>query len=171
MNNHIGTAASRNSKDVVYKENHNSQHEFFLLLESTQTQLLELSSQSESIIRDELNKCLKDYKRLVAYYFTLILKKLDREPSFRFHARPFNSSVTECIFELNLNSIQGKLSKGAPLPGHITHYYEYIKNWFSLYEPLKNKLKKSQRVQNKDNKIKPNYLAHHITFVESNKNI
>ena len=168
MNNHIGTAASRNSKDVVYKENHSSEHEFFLLLEKTKIQLLDLKNQQHCVIRDKLNKNMKDYKRLIAYYFPLILKKLDAEPNFRSYAQPFNKSVTECIEELSLNSIQGKLSKSAPLPGHITHYYSYIETWFTYYEPIKNTLNKESQDQNEKTSVKPHYLAQHITFVDKN---
>ena len=147
-----GSFQSKSSRDIVYKDYYYNDHEFFQLYDFTIAYINAIQNSSAEVIQDKLNKEIKRFKRIIACYFPFIIEKLDREPNFRDYSNNYLQDITHSSELLKLDTIPGNLAKPAPLPGHITHYFKYLEDWFNAFNPLKDKLANLQT--NLDTKIK-----------------
>lgn len=168
MNGRIGAGGAHNSKDMVYRDYHSNEHEFFVILEFSQALLIKLKGQELKYIKDQLFRYSKELKRLVLYYFPYIIKKLEKEPHFKDYALSFFQDIESCSQTLNLVSVPGQLAPSAPLPGHITHYYAMIETWFNHYHALNLTVLNEQQ----DYKVLPKtqYMPTHINFINQTDN-
>lgn len=160
-----GSINSQRNKDLVYKDNYRANHEFFILFDTTLAEMKALHGQSQAVIYDKIRKNINAYKRLVHYYFLFIVDQLNREPKFREAAESLMPEINQFIAAFALESIPGKLGKGAKLPGHITHYYNYINDWLDAYKPIT--IYQDSKIKNNPQKPKTsvNIESTHINFI------
>lgn len=131
-----GSIGSQSNRDMVYKTQGRFDHEFFKLYDFTLAEMKALKGNSEVVVYDTIKKSIKKYKRLVHYYFFFVIDQLNREPKFREAAESLMPELNQFIAVFELEKIPGMLSKSAKLPGHITHYYNYINDWLDAYKPI-----------------------------------
>ena len=161
-----GSFKSKSGRDIVYKSFNYYDHEFFELYDYTMAYMSAIQAFTAEVIKDKLNKELKHFKRLICCYFPYIIEKLDNEPNFRDYSNNYLIDIKQSSELLNLDTIPGKLSKPAPLPGHITHYFKYLEDWFNTFNSLKDKLENLKATENYTIKQKPSYIErNNINFV------
>lgn len=160
-----GSSNSQRNKDLVYKENYRGNHEFFKLYDETMLEMGSLKNQTQVVVYDKLSKNLKTYKRLVCYYFFYIINKLQQDPKFREAADSLLPEINQFISVFDFEKIPGMMSKCAKLPGHITHYYQYINDWLDVYKPIT--ITKTPKTTKKENLSADDisFQQNHINFI------